>query len=216
MDIPSGDSVARFDYHLESVADRAEIAALDRAWEIRGRVVGVALPGSGTYLVFRDLSAAHEYLELLARELGHERDGDQLDLTPPGATFRSAAYVIPADRIPPAALRTPGVRVYPYRVPAEQDQARTEAFTCAAERGGQVVACHLVACGGFAVTADLAAAQCYLDLLVQRLGGVRRDERSAVLPQPGFAPQIRILGEAGEARRAVSVMLRIVGGVGPR
>ena len=210
MDIPSGESVARFDYARETAADRAEICALDRSWELGGRVVRVALPDSGTYLVFRTLPDAASYLDLLARDLGLTRAGDQLDLTPPGASFRSGAHVMRADRIPPAALHAPDVTVAPYCSPEDQDGARREAFSRAAEIGGRVVACQLRGCGGYAVTADLAAAQRYLELVVQRLGGVRRDERSAVLPQPGFAPQIRILDTVGSPR-AGSVLLRMLG-----
>ncbi len=211
MDIPSGESVARFDYARETAAHRAEIRALDRAWELSGRVVRVALPDSGTYLVFRNLPAAESYLDLLALDLGRTRDKDQLDLTPAGASFRSCAHVMCADQIPPAALRAPNVTVYPYYAPEGQDRARSDAFARAAEARGDIVACQLVGCGGYVVAADVGEAQRYLELLVQRLGAVRRDERSAVLPQPGFAPQIRVLDVCGKLPRGRSVMLRMIG-----
>lgn len=204
MDIPSGESIGRFDYHRETAAPRAEIRALDRAWEVGGRVVCVALPDSGTYLVFGSLPAAESYLDLLARDLGLSRDADQLDLTPPGASFGSSAYVMRVDRIPPAALSAPDVTVYPYWAVEERGHARSCAVAHAAEIDGRVVACQLVDCGGYAVAADLAGAQRYVEQLVQRLRGVRRDERSLVRPGPGSASPIRILDPVGAGPRAAS------------
>lgn len=202
MEIPSGESVARFDYDQETAAHRAEIRARDRAWEINGRVVQVALPDSGIHLVFPSLAAAGCYLDLLAHDIGRTRYDDRVELTPPGASFRSVARVI-ADWFPPAALRAPNMEVYAYRAPEEQSHARLKSFAHADEIRGQVIACQLSGgCGGYVVATDLAAAQRYLDLLVERFGGVRRDERSAVIPQPGFAPQVRILDAVVELQRA--------------